>query len=238
MALSIVQSAGNATTANSPTTITVTTAATTAGTTLLAICIVEGSGGPGISSLPAGFATIDNTGAGSETVRTGILVNNAGGLTSFVFNLSGTTFGAVAWIIELSDTPQPSVLGHTASGSGVAFPTAVNGLQALQQAVERWFIILGHNTAQAFAVAPGAPFTQIVGSPQTSTLGTNNVEGRVYTADIANLQVQAAATLAGATDCTGSVIRMTNSAGKTIAISPVGSVGNNGYSGAGGGPPG
>lgn len=242
MALRIVQTAGVATVANSPTSITVTTTATQVGTCLLLVVALEGTGTPGITT-PANWTLQSTSGGATQQLAVFSRPNNPGAITSVVVALTGTTYGACAELLEISDSNPPVIEAIDSGGAtGANFPATITGPQTTPGILyygEFWLLALALNSAQTITGAFTSAGWTIADGERVSTNGTANIRLDVYYNYVTYQSIGLTAgglALSGATDRSGALLRLISSSAQALVVSgEPASMMSQGYSGALGG---
>lgn len=127
MAVTIVQSpGGNASSANSPTSLVVSWASTVAGNYLVLFASVTGSASPTITT-PGGWTVLASIPGTNISAYIYVLPNNAGGLTGLTLSCSATNGGISAAFFEVGGmgASPATEYTNTFSGNGTSVPQLI-----------------------------------------------------------------------------------------------------------------
>ena len=181
--INFLQSLISHSTANAPTTASITAMATTAGTLLLFSVTATSSGTPTIASPGGAWATVYNTSIAGLAYALFVQLSNAGGITTITSNLSTTTGGgACAGFLELQSEPLSQAWANDFSTSYNQSTTNIpwTGITPVVNFAELLFYIV-HRQATSFT--PNNTIDWVSGVMNTvSTGSTTNAQQDGYIA--------------------------------------------------------
>ena len=180
MKMQILQTPGSATTVLTPASVTLTFGATQQGSLLLAFVMAIGTVSSTIGT-PANWGTVVNNATTTFRVQVFKYLNNPGGVTTAVFNLTNAAAAAVMGLeIKGGLATLDYLVMAGCSDSGTTFSSSVQNPAAPVYLNELWAMAIGYNSGATLNGTANPLYAQ-AGATQTSTTGSVNLKETLWT---------------------------------------------------------